>query len=721
MKEPHKKGTRLWNPNLLILPLILLAVFVAMASAIWSDYRDKLMENQKNQLMLTTRALADTMHLSLTDYQDSLEFLASLSTAGTGDDMIYQRFLDTQTRFECNIFWEDEDRTVIRSIREQKFQNPMKISLMDEEKEVWQYDDETGHKYLIFKKLLENGGHLCLAINAEQYYQMLISDIQIGTNGYVLVKSSDGMILMHPEKKQWGIHVIEGRREMYPGLEMESLEAMVREQCSGGEGLSEYYSYWWMDPSLPHVKKISAYAPVKVGEDFWVISAVVDYDDFYLPIEHGFRNVSLLYMGAIGSMAILFLFVGKLLVDRKRASIEIDTLQEINKRLEEVHRGEEMLAHQQRLQVMGTMTGGIAHEFNNFLTPIMGHAELLMMELPEDSDEYDSALEIYEASEKAKDVIRQISSMSRKNVETVYKEIQIGKFINRAFKMIDSICPRNIQLVTEFDGNEERILGNATQLNQVLLNISVNAFHAIGSREGLIRIQGSCITGSQLKRIPELDSYPISDNWKTWYQITITDNGCGMEPHILRQIFDPFFTTKKSGEGTGLGLALAEQIIVSHKGFIYADSIPGEGSSFHVILPVMEAGTAGEVTADPSREALRLIIADDNAKVLELLQKHFHKLHVPVKVCRTREELEALLKQEHPDALILDESLEDADGIAFFMANQGRYPGILKIIMTDRFTKEIVEAKYNGVIDGYLSKPVSGTTILETIRACKNN
>ena len=90
------------------------------------------------------------------------------------------------------------------------------------------------------------------------------------------------------------------------------------------------------------------------------------------------------------------------------------------------------------------MTGGIAHEFNNFLTPIMGYAELLMMELPEDSEEYDSAHEIYEASEKAKDVVRQISTLSRKNVETVYKSIPAQKLMQRAVKMISSVCPPQV-------------------------------------------------------------------------------------------------------------------------------------------------------------------------------------------------------------------------------------------------------------------------------------
>ena len=109
---------------------------------------------------------------------------------------------------------------------------------------------------------------------------------------------------------------------------------------------------------------------------------------------------------------------------------------------------------------MGTLTGGIAHEFNNFLTPIMGYAELLMMELPEDSEEYDNVIEIYEASEKAKDVVRQISTLSRKNVETVYKEVPAAQMLRRAVKMADSVCPSGIQMESRIELSDQSILGN---------------------------------------------------------------------------------------------------------------------------------------------------------------------------------------------------------------------------------------------------------------------
>ena len=132
---------------------------------------------------------------------------------------------------------------------------------------------------------------------------------------------------------------------------------------------------------------------------------------------------------------------------------------------------------------------------------------------------------------------------------------------------------------SEFRVDDEMILGNATQLNQVLLNVCVNAVHAIGKNQGNIRI--SCHS-EEKEKLAQGVIEKLSDVWKKYIHIQVKDNGCGMDKETLRQIFDPFFTTKKGGEGTGLGLALAEQIITSHKGYIYAESKKGEGSTFHI-------------------------------------------------------------------------------------------------------------------------------------------
>lgn len=399
-----------------------------------------------------------------------------------------------------------------------------------------------------------------------------------------------------------------------------------------------------------------------------------------------------------------------------KSSREIKNLKELNALLENVQKSEDAIAHQERLQIMGTMTGGIAHEFNNFLTPIMGHAELLMMELPEGSDEQDSAKEILEASEKAMDVVKQISSLSRKNVETVYKCIPVKKMMQRALKMITSVCPPQVHLESELQVEQENILGNTTQLNQVLLNICVNAIHAIGKKEGTIHVKCEVISRETLAGFLDKE---LPDTWKDYIYISIKDNGCGMEKETLRQIFDPFFTTKKGGEGTGLGLALVEQIVTSHKGYVFAESQPGVGSCFHIGLPVLQADQPEETVHVGERHEIRMVFADDNAKVLELLRRSFDKIGMQIQTCMTVEELSANLAEKEADVLVVEESIEEQSGVDFCMSIAGKYPKMLKLVSIESISREIVEAKKKGIINGYVEKPLSDRNVLESVRECQ--
>ena len=695
--------------------VLLLGVVIASGARVWKKYEKTLMDNQIEQLKMTAQILSENMESSFQEYEDGFEFLTGIETYSNSEEL-FQEYLDTQDGFVCDIFKADKEGNFQKSMKGKQYQNPLKLARMNEGSQVYQIEDENGCKYLMMK----NGGKLteclCIVIDEERYYNRIISGIRIGENGYIVIKNSEGKILMHPDSEQWGIDVIEGRKEMYPELDYSSLERMIEDQKSGEAGVSEYYSYWWTNPELPRVKKISAYAPVWLGNDFLVVSAVVDYNDLYVPIREGFTGLIKIFAVIILILFALFIGAAKLFMDKKMAESEIVYLKELNGLLEEVHQNEETIAHQQRLQIMGTMTGGIAHEFNNFLTPIMGYAELLMLELPEDSEEYDNVMEIYEASEKAKEVVRQISTLSRKNVETVYKEVPAQKMLQRAAKMVSSVCPQNIRLKSEFELDSEKIMGNATQINQVILNICVNAVHAIGKNEGDIDIYGRKIAYIS---IPEEIKGKLHDTWKNYIWIQISDTGCGMDSETLRQIFNPFFTTKKGGEGTGLGLALGEQIITSHRGYLYAESKVGEGSTFHIYLPVLEEAKQKEQFVACDKEGYQIIVADDNAKVLQLLKKEFSKIGIEIMVCMKQKEVLTFLEEQEPDVLFIDESLEDTSGIELCMSLVGKCPDMLKVIMTDHVTREIAEAKQRNVIQGYVEKPVSSTTLLQELRKCR--
>lgn len=697
------------------IPLFLIVILVFAGFGVWKKYRDTLMQNQEEQMLLTTRILSENMAMSAEEYEESLSFLAKTAENRPQDEakQLYREFIDTQTSFITNLYLEDEQGKLSESVKDVQIVSSQLLTQSSAKNSIYMEKDTDGKIYNVYKRVLKDGRKICLMIDAEKYYQKLISGIHIGTNGYIVVKDAEGTIIMHPKKEQWGIPVIAGRKKMYPDLDYSSLEKMIEDQKKRKEGISHYYSYWWTNEERPRVQKISAYSPVQIGDSFWVVSAVIDYDDLYEPIAEGFLKMVCIFVGILLAAGIAVVLFGRVMRDMRRAVREINDLKELNEQLEKMHRSEQSIAHQQRLQIMGTMTGGIAHEFNNFLTPIMGYAELLMMELPEGSEEQDSAKEIYEASEKAKDVVRQISSLSRKNVETVYKNISIKKFMTRAERMMESVCTPLIHMESEFRVDDEKILGNATQLNQVLLNVCVNAVHAIGKNQGNIRI--SCHS-EEKEKLAQGVIEKLSDVWKKYIHIQVKDNGCGMDKETLRQIFDPFFTTKKGGEGTGLGLALAEQIITSHKGYIYAESKKGEGSTFHIYLPVLDTEHMPQIVQNIPRKDYRIVVADDNAKVLQLLKKNFEKIGIQIQTCMKREELQKCLEQQQADVLVVDETMEDCSGVDFCMSLAGRYPDMLKLIIIDGVSREVAEARQKGIIDGYVEKPVSDTAILEAIR-----
>lgn len=287
--------------------------------------------------------------------------------------------------------------------------------------------------------------------------------------------------------------------------------------------------------------------------------------------------------------------------------------------------------------------------------------------------------------------------------------------MTHAERMMESVCTPLIHMESEFRVDDEMILGNATQLNQVLLNVCVNAVHAIGKNQGNIRI--SCHS-EEKEKLAQGVIEKLSDVWKKYIHIQVKDNGCGMDKETLRQIFDPFFTTKKGGEGTGLGLALAEQIITSHKGYIYAESKKGEGSTFHIYLPVLDTEHMPQIVQNIPRKDYRIVVADDNAKVLQLLKKNFEKIGIQIQTCMKREELQKCLEQQQADVLVVDETMEDCSGVDFCMSLAGRYPDMLKLIIIDGVNREMAEARQKGIIDGYVEKPVSDTAILEAIRNC---
>lgn len=293
------------------------------------------------------------------------------------------------------------------------------------------------------------------------------------------------------------------------------------------------------------------------------------YESDGLVVEH-FREatLSLLIFGnmlmlGIGIMVISFLH---LIRSTARIQREVETLQKKNDEAEKLTRQLQALSHHQRLETIGRLTASISHEFNNLLTPIMGYSLMALEKIPtEDEELYDNLLEIYQSSRKAKEIISRLSDLSRKNTQNCFREVSVDELVRKTLTVANPAKPENVEIKLDLNCWDQRITANEIQLSQILLNLILNSFHAMAEKEGVLTIRTS------------FDEANV--------QLQIQDTGCGIAPDELPRIFEPFYTTKEFGKGTGLGLAIAAQMVEDHKGSIWAESEPGQGTTFFVTLP----------------------------------------------------------------------------------------------------------------------------------------
>lgn len=566
------------------------------------------------------------------------------------------------------------------------------------------FSSRSGALYLGLSVPLEEGYRIMSMVNIEQMYTDTASSMDIGKKGYVMYKHSTGMIIMHPVKEQIGWDVLEDRKKAYPSYDFTDLEGLIARQKQGLSNVEIYNSYWWADETPRRVKKISAYCPAYVGNDFLIVSTVVDFNEVMAPL-----NFGLLLMGAVLLvLGITFSTMVLLLVRsiREQQGIERENLylRDLNSSLEEMHRSEEKLRHFQRLETIGTLTGGIAHELNNMLTPIMAYSAMLMDEISPEDNRHQDAEEIFSASSKAKEVIQQISMISHKDSDVAFVRINVAGELARSLRMVNSIKPKTIKMAVSLELPPScQMMGSATQLTQVFINLCTNAFQSMEPLGGTLTISAGIAPPDESELLPGTESLVIR----------FTDTGSGIEPRLLPRIFDPFFTTKKAGEGTGLGLSIVQSIVESHCGSIAVASTIGKGTEFTLRLPVNTQPAAEEVAGGALQH---ILLVDNDPKILHMLKRvltvaGYHAVDFSTPIAA----MEYLRSSNPVDMLITDFAMAQTSGleVALFCRNLRAELPIL--LMTGFVNREVVEARRNAIISDYLIKPVHGRELLEIV------
>ncbi len=240
---------------------------------------------------------------------------------------------------------------------------------------------------------------------------------------------------------------------------------------------------------------------------------------------------------------------------------------------------ERRLAENVRMEIIGTFAGGIIHDLNNILNPVIMNAETLLEELPLQSPVRPEAEMILEAGMRGKDLVRQILTFTTGKKEE-RRLLKISSVMKESLKLLRSMLPPTIEIRSEIPDETGPVMAEPTQMRQVMMNLVSNAAHAIGDRVGVIEVKMDSIAVDNGAG----GDYPGIRPGR-YTRLVVKDTGQGISKGDLDRIFEPFFTTKKPGEGTGLGLSVARRIIKGHGGVITASSRPGKGSTFQVLLP----------------------------------------------------------------------------------------------------------------------------------------
>ncbi len=242
---------------------------------------------------------------------------------------------------------------------------------------------------------------------------------------------------------------------------------------------------------------------------------------------------------------------------------------------------EKQIQKSQKLKALGTMAGGIAHDFKNILTPILGFSNMALQKMNSSNSSYKYIEEINNAAQRAKEIIDQILRFSRES-ETKPKQVYLHVIVEEALKLLQSFIPSTIEIKRDIDTSCEKVLADSTKIHEVIINLCTNALHAMEDTGGVLTIE---LNQVHIDRDKARINHELKE--QDYVRLTITDTGIGMSKEIKERIFDPFFTTKEVDKGTGLGLSVVHGIIKDHNGAISVTSTKGEGSTFTIYLPVI--------------------------------------------------------------------------------------------------------------------------------------
>ncbi len=435
--------------------------------------------------------------------------------------------------------------------------------------------DEQGNYWFVFSQTSDGGLLYELAVSVQTVFSYHAEVSRVGRGGYLFLMDAAGQMFAYSGGGVTLTGSVEELLEAEPAVDAEKLEELAHRGSVPPEDYDVLRFPWpeYQDDGTDVEETLVVTSPLLSSGGTLVVGAALSFREFDSFLSDTLEEVTWIILMELGGALILFFVAAWILVMNRRDRLELRAVKERADLMEEINRQQQSLAHTERLQQLGVMTSGIVHEFNNMLTPIMSQSMLLLEELAdqEDSAPFESALDIYEASENAREMLRRMSALGKKDLDIHFQTLELGGLLRNTVNL--SAMAKDPHISQELILPEEPLLvrGNSQLLTQAFLNLCINACQAMGS--------GGTLT---IKARREMRS------GHAYVYVEVSDTGPGIPQEQLKSIYEPYFTTK--GErGTGLGLAICRKIIETHKGTISAANREEGGAVFTVRIPVSEA------------------------------------------------------------------------------------------------------------------------------------
>ena len=378
---------------------------------------------------------------------------------------------------------------------------------------------------------------------------------------------------------------------------------------------------------------------------------------------------------------------------------------------------ERQMRQTQKMNAIGELAGGVSHDFNNILTAIMGYVDLCMDAVEEGGKVHGYLQEIAKAGERATRLVRQILAFSRQE-EPLFRPVALQPVVRDSLGMVRATIAPDIQVEVYIDDRCGVVFGDATQLQQVVVNLCTNALHALAEGGGTLHVSlrrvelpGGRSAGGQM---PDLEPGPHAC-------LTVSDTGCGMSPEVMERIFEPYYTTKDRGEGTGFGLSIVHGIVQRHRGHIAVESEVGEGSTFRLYLPLHQSAEEEEdlvVDRSAPEGRGRVLFVDDDEAVLAMGREILESFGYTVTTASHAGEALELFREDPGrfDALVSDYSMPGQNGQQLIGECLRLRPGLPTMLCSGYMEK--VEGESLGELGhtAFFPKPVDWRALGRSLR-----